>query len=76
MYQLFSRVRGGQQALLLHWSEYIEFLPYCLGTFLGGVHWNTALWTSNTVMRATCSHKLVGGVCPFPEITCVNVFLR
>ncbi|XP_013371024.1 PREDICTED: cullin-4A [Chinchilla lanigera] len=24
MYQLFSRVRGGQQALLLHWSEYIK----------------------------------------------------
>uniref|UniRef100_A0A8D0RK46 Cullin 4A n=1 Tax=Sus scrofa TaxID=9823 RepID=A0A8D0RK46_PIG len=24
MYQLFSRVRGGQQALLQHWSEYIK----------------------------------------------------
>ncbi|XDC79001.1 hypothetical protein R6Z07F_010174 [Ovis aries] len=24
MYQLFSRVRGGQQALLRHWSEYIK----------------------------------------------------
>lgn len=26
MYQLFSRVRGGQQALLQHWSEYIKVL--------------------------------------------------
>lgn len=24
MYQLFSRVRGGQQALLQHWSDYIK----------------------------------------------------
>lgn len=24
MYQLFSRVKGGQQALLQHWSEYIK----------------------------------------------------
>lgn len=24
MYQLFSRVKGGQHALLQHWSEYIK----------------------------------------------------
>ena len=24
MYQLFSRVKGGQQVLLQHWSEYIK----------------------------------------------------
>ena len=24
MFQLFSRVRGGQQALLQHWSDYIK----------------------------------------------------
>lgn len=27
LFQLFSRVKGGQQALLQHWSEYIKVHP-------------------------------------------------
>lgn len=31
-YQLFSRVKGGQQILLQHWSEYIKVLQRSVAT--------------------------------------------
>lgn len=36
MYQLFSRVRGGQQALLQHWSEYIKVRGHRSGSVRDG----------------------------------------
>lgn len=40
MYQLFSRVKGGQQILLQHWSEYIK----TLGQQLLSILKKTKIW--------------------------------
>ena len=57
MYQLFSRVRGGQQALLQHWSDYIKV---CAAPGGGGVA------TSAPGQGCPCSFKVRGAWLDLP----------